>query len=51
MIFQVHGARMSVISCEVEADTEEEALEKAEEHWNVDVWHSEDNWNFAIPVG
>lgn len=52
MIFQVHGVRTSIVSCEVEADSEEEAVEIAENSSvYVDVWDTEHVWNYAEPRG
>lgn len=51
MKYQVHGIRTMVVSIDVDAANEEEALEVAmdSDQRDADVWDSDTEWNFVTP--
>lgn len=50
MKYVVHGIRETIVSIEVDADSETEAMMKADEALDrsVDVWDSNTLWQYAV---
>lgn len=53
MIYQVVGVRTQQVTVSVEADSIDEAVERAEEAEDIeiDVWDSDIIWHSTIPQG